>query len=644
MLNVFRRHRDILKWVLVIVVLVFVAWGFGVGYGSKAGPARFVAQGDGIQIEDQEYERSLRNVIASYKQIYGEKLDANSARSLGLERIALDAIFTRKVLVLEARAAGMDISQTEVSESITQDPNFQQNGRFIGVELYKQVLLRNNLSPTSYESLVEGDLLGEKLRNLIQDAVTINDAEVREEYQRRNLKVGLEYALMTPALVADDRIAAGDAEIQQRFEKRREEYRLPERRRVEYALADSSALMAQAKIPDAQVEQFYQAHRADLQAPEQVRARHILIKVEGTDPAADTPAHQLATSLAEQARAGADFAALAKKNSQDPESAEKGGDLGLFPRGRMVPEFEAAAFGATPGSIVGPIRTQFGWHVIRVEEHQAARAQPLEEAREQIRGHLAGQWATDRAHSLIGEFSGEVINGHDFEATARKLGLTVQTTDWISSDSQLPQIGRNTDFLTAAFSLEPNKPSQPITVAIGWTVLRVLEIQAARLPSLAEVHDRVLADVRTDKKRDYIKTAAQRIVAAVAKGDASFAQLVQAEGFTLQPAPPTTWYGSLPNLGDSQAVVQQAFEQPVGAFIGPIDLQEGVVIARVASKDSFDPAAFALKHKQTRESLESQRRIALLQGVIDLLKGRYDLQVNQQRIESIAGPAFERLG
>jgi len=630
-----------LKWVLVVVVLVFIAWGFGIGYGSSAGPARFVAQGDGIAIEDQEFERAIRGVIASYSQIYGERLDENAARTLGLERIALDSIFTRKVMVREAEAAGMATSPAEVSDAIRLDPNFQQNGQFIGIELYKDLLLRNNLSVQQYERMVETDLLGEKLRDLIQGAVTVSDAEVREEYERRTLKVGLDYVLLTPAQIATESIQVTAAEIESRFNQRREEYRLPEQRKVRYALLTTADMVGKKPIDEAQIEAFYEQQRANFQTPEQIRARHILIQVEsGAD---DNAARQKAEQLAEQARGGADFAALAKQHSQDTASAESGGDLGLFPRGRMVPEFEQAAFQASPGSIVGPIRTQFGWHVILVEEHQAAREQSLEEVREPIRSQLAGMAASEHAHALISEFSGEITNGADFDATAAKLGLAVQDSGWISSDSRLPEIGRNTDFLTAAFSLEAGRASQPIPVAVGFTVLKVLEIQPSRLPTLEQVRDRVEADVRQDKRRDQVQTVARRLLDGAHSGP-SLAERASAEGFAVQNAPPVTWYSSLPALGDSQPVVQRAFDQPVGALVGPITLQEGVVVAQVTSKEPFDPAAFAAKQREIRESLESQRRLALLQGVLDLLKGRYDLRVNEQRIESIAGPAFDQLG
>src|SRR5262245_55371749 len=363
MLDRMRQHRNWLKWSLFIVAVAMVIFfipNFMRNPGSAAAGGA-VAVVEGREIRGDEFQRTYQAQIQAYRSAYGANMSDQLLRQLGVEQQILQQMVDERAALAEADRLKIRVSDEEVRQRILTIPAFQQNGQFIGEQAYSQLLRaqRPPLTTAEFEDNMRRTLTVEKLRASVTDWMAVPEKEVEQEYRRRNDKVKL--ALVT--FTADkfrSQVTVGDPEVTAYFDAHKDDFKIGEKRKIRHLLVDTDALRAKTVVPPADIERAYNNSIEQYSTPEQIRASHILLKTEGKDEAA---VKARAEELAKQAKAGADFADLAKKNSEDEASAKNGGDLDYFSRGRMVPEFEQAAFTMEPGQISDPVKSSFGYHV-----------------------------------------------------------------------------------------------------------------------------------------------------------------------------------------------------------------------------------------------------------------------------------------
>ena len=287
----------------------------------------------------------------------------------------------------------------QVRQRILSLPAFMENGQFIGETRYRQLLSMQNppLTTREFEEQLRQAILAEKLRTSVTGWMSVSDADVAQEFRQRNEKVKLELVPLT-ADSMKGQVTVTDADLQARFDANKETYRIGEKRKIKYALLDVETVRGTVQVPDADVEAFYTQNKAQYTTEGRVRASHILLKTEGKDEAA---VKAKAEALLAQVKApGADFAALAKANSEDEGSAVNGGDLNYFGKGQMVPEFEQAAFGLKAGEVSGLVKTTFGFHIIKVIDSQAETSRPVAEVKPEIVDQLKWQKAQQQAEQI----------------------------------------------------------------------------------------------------------------------------------------------------------------------------------------------------------------------------------------------------
>src|SRR5471030_3208107 len=318
-------------------------------------------------------------------------------------------------------------------------PAFQESGGFIGEARYQQLLRmqRPPMVASEFEDNVRRGLSVEKLRGSLTDWLSVNDADLEKEYRRRNDKVKLAVVSFT----ADSfrtQVSATDAEVASYFDGHKNDFKIPEKRKIRYLLIDIDAVRAKVTIPPADVERAYNNGIDQYTTPEQVRASHILLKTEGKDDAA---VKAKAEDVLKQARAGGDFAELAKKFSEDTDSAKNGGDLDYFGRGRMVPEFDQAVFAMQPGTISDLVKTQYGYHIIKLVDKKNATTRPLAEVRQQLTDQLAYQRAQAQAADLAQNLEKQIARPADLDKVAKAQGLTVQESGFFARDEPILGLG-----------------------------------------------------------------------------------------------------------------------------------------------------------------------------------------------------------
>ena len=415
--------------------------------------------------------------------------------------------------LVEAERQGLNVSDEELAQTIFSIPGLQENGRFIGEQRYEQ-LLRSQVPPQTkamFEDNLRRSLMIDKLRAALTDWMTVADADVEREFKERNEKVKLQVV----ALTADrfrDQVTVSDADVAAYYEMHKADYRIGEQRKVKMLVLDREQAQAKTIVPAADVQRFYNDNIAQYQTPEQIRASHILLNTAGKDEAT---VRKQAEDILKQARAGADFAALATKFSEDEGSKVNGGDLDYFSRGRMVPEFETAAFALQPGQISDLVKSQYGFHIIKVVDKKPAVTRTFDEVRPQIEEQLKAQRTDQQLAARATELASRIDDPSDLDTVARELGLMVTESEFFGREDPIPGLGVAPQVAQAAFALEDNAVSAPIGSPRGPVFVTVTQKREPRVPALDEVKDRVRTDAIRVKATEISRQRAAAIAASL---------------------------------------------------------------------------------------------------------------------------------
>ena len=380
-LGFMRRHRRWLYGFLWLVIATFILLYVPQFQGVDAGsPGEVLAKVGSLSITVGEFQKSFQSQRRFYERLYEGRLDPAAFRRLGLEEQTFDSLVTERLITLEARRLGLSVSDEAVKRTLETSPEFQEGGRFLGGEEIRRRLEMQGVTVQEFEQSLRQKLLRESLEGLLTDGLTVSDEEAEREFRRRNEQVKLEYVLVDAGRFRAE-AAPSEEEVRARFEGKRESYRIPEKRVISYVMLDTETLKPRVTVTDRELEAYYQDHREEFKQEGEACAAHILVKIKSSPAASEghseEEARKIAQGLLEQVKGGADFAALAKKASEDAGSAPNGGDLGCFPRGRMVPAFDEAVFAMQAGQVSELVHSTFGFHVIKLNSIREEQIPPL---------------------------------------------------------------------------------------------------------------------------------------------------------------------------------------------------------------------------------------------------------------------------
>jgi len=636
MLDRMRRHRDWLKWSLGLVCVAFVLFyipDFLRGTGADAASGDTVARVNGREISGADFRRTYQAQLQAYRSAYGGNMSDQLLKQLGIEQQILQQMVDERAALAEAERLGIKVSDEEVRQRIFAMPAFQENGAFIGEARYQQLLRmqRPPMVASEFEDNVRRGLAVEKLRGSLTDWLSVNDKDLEQEYRRRNDKVKLAVVSFT----ADSfrtQVNASDAEVTSYFDAHKNDFKIPEKRKIRYLLIDVEALRAKTIIPAADIEREYNNNSEQYTTPEQVRASHILLKTEGKDDAA---VKARAEELLKQAKAGADFAELAKKNSEDEASAKNGGDLDYFGRGRMVPEFDQAVFAMEPGQISDLVKTQYGYHIIKLVDKKNATTRPLAEVRQQLTDQLAYQRAQAQAADLAQNLEKQISKPADLDKVAKAQGLTVQESGFFARDEPILGLGPAPEAANKAFDMQTNEVSGALRASRGFVFETLVAKQDPYVPKVDEVKDRVRDEVVKQKARDLSKQKAAEIAAKL-KSAPDFEKAAKAAGVEAKTTDLITQDSPIPDLGVAPAVEDAAFRLPVGAVSDPIATDTGTAVIKIVEKKSVTPEEWASSKDRFREELLTDRRNRFFSAYMMKAKQKMKIEVNRESLQRAA--------
>ncbi len=515
------RSQGWFAWAIVILITIpFALWGIQEYVGGGREPA--AATVNGVEIPQREVQRTVQMQRQRLLAAMGENADPALLDQLRLQDVALEGLIENEALFQAVELAGFRVSDAQLVSRIHAISAFQEDGVF-SPELYEQTLRNQGMLPGGFEPMLRRDLLIEQLQQGIESSAFVTRAELNELIRLRRQHRDIGY-LIVPSSVYEQNVVVTDEEIEAYYEQNSQDYALPEQVSVEYLELSVDELASGIEVNENELRGYYDEHSNSYSKPEQRRASHILIPVDAdADDTAVAEARAKAEELVKRIRAGESFADLAKKYSGDPGSAREGGDLGLFGKGTMEPAFETAAFAMTQGEISEPVRTDFGFHIIKVTEIKPGITPGFEDIRDQVATDYRRQQAEKQFYDATEQLANLSYEHPDsLEPAAEQLGIAIKTTPLFDRQGG-EGIAGNPKFVAAAFSpevLEQGYNSEPIELSpVHMVVIRKKEHVPEQLQPLVQVKDKIAEQLRREKARDAAYADAERIAQRAAGGE-----------------------------------------------------------------------------------------------------------------------------
>jgi peptidyl-prolyl cis-trans isomerase D len=518
----------------------------------------------------------------------------------------------QQILLAEAAKLGISANSDDVAQFLHEGQAGQvlfPNGKFIGQDQYASLInTRFDMSVADFEESVRHDITIQRLRAYVTAGQTVSEKEAREQFVKNGTKIKFEYAVIS----ADDirkSINPTDAVLEAFFKKNAARYAtaVPEERTISYFAFTPNDVPGGVQQPTQQeIEAYYGAHKSEYSVPEQAKARHILIQVApGANAQADAAAKAKAEDILKQLQKGGNFAELAKKNSDDPGSKDTGGELGFAQRGHMVPEFDQAIFTQKIGEIK-IVKTQYGYHIVEVEERTAAHSQSLAEVLPTIQATLMRQKSTAAQDAYSRALTSEAMkNGLDKTAAAHH--LQVVTTPPVNASGVIPALPDGSQLIARAFGAKATDPPQSAPTGEGYAMFQVKTVIPAHAPTFADWKSHVADDYRNEQAPALMSQKTAEL-AAKARAENDLAKAAKEMGASLKTSDLVDQTGQVPELGAVGQVAPQLFDMTPGTISGPINAGRTGVVAKLVDKQQPSDAEIAKNLDQTRDQLLDQKR------------------------------------
>lgn len=615
------RSKKVAKKILIglafIIIPAFVLWGAKSSSDRRRGPT-FAGKIFGSNISFDEYTISWRAVkneaMMKYKDFY------KIYKQLDLQGEAWE----RLILLHEGKRQNIKVGNEEVIKTIRNFPFLIRDNRFDN-RLYEYVVTNTfQMTPREFEEDVRDSLVISKLMNSVTNDVSVAEEELLQKYKEENEKVKINYVTQ-PAKDFADKVEVSDKETEGYYNANPHEFKLPERVNIEYVEFKYTDYTEGAEISEDEIKYYYDTHIDEFEHPETINARHILLENE-----------EEAKGVLEKARRNEDFAELAKEYSKDP-SNDRGGDIGYFKRGQMIPEFEDAAFALKTGEISGIVKTQFGYHIIKLEDRKEPYTEAFEDAKEKIKDNLLKENTKSKAYEEALLASGSINEGEDFEKIAKEYNKEIKSTGLFPRYGVIPNIGWNPELEGTAFNLKVNEVGPLISVNEGDSdvnyIIRLKEKREAEIPPLEEVKDEVKNRVKQDKMKEMAKESMDKYREAIMKKmeeGLSFKDAAQSAGLEVKESEYVSRMDYLKEMGPAKDI-EELFGFKVGDISPAISTQRVSYVAELVDVKPIDEEKFKEEKEELRKRLIDQKKSQFLNKWFADLKQKANLQSNLEK-------------
>jgi peptidyl-prolyl cis-trans isomerase D len=627
MLEYIRTHQKLMMILLIfLIVPSFLFFGLE-GYTRMGDPQNMVAKVAGQSITQQELDAAHREQMQRLRQMFGPQFDAKIFDTPEAKQEILDDLIARRVLTIEASRKRLSVSDQSLQRAILAMPELKTPDGSFDSERYRSLLSMQNMNPAMFEARLRTDLALQQINGAIQSSAfapksianRLSDINTQEREVQEMLFKASDFV---------SQVKVTDQMLKEYYDKNAGQFEIPEQVKAEYVVLNADVAAAQVSVSDADIQSYYDQNMKRYSVDEQRQASHILITANKDAPAADKEAAKAkAENLLAQVRKNpGEFAKLAKEHSQDPGSAERGGDLGLFGKGMMVKPFEEAAYKLKQGEISDLVQSEFGYHIIQVTSVKPASVKSLNEVKGAIAAEIKTQMAAKKFTDMAETFNSTVYEQADsLKPVADKLKLNIETVSNLTrtpNPATAPNVPTNNPkFLAAIFSDEAIKrKNNTEVVEVAPNVLiagRVVEHKPAARRPLEEVKDIVRERVTQAEAANLAKKAGEAKLAEVKeKGNAS--------GFS---APKMVSRANPQGLrGEAFAAVMKADATKLPANVGVELPTQGYAVYRinkVAQPATKDDAQRQAQQQQIANALAQQE----MSAYIDVLKKKAKVEI-----------------
>jgi len=593
----------IILWGLVaaFVGTIFLVWG----YGDSKGQAPMAKVGDYVITKGDyqlRYDRMVRQA--------GGKLTRDMIKALNLDKRILNQMIAEKLVLLTARKTGFVVSDREVEDSIANNPDFQTNGVF-DKHKYLAILRGSRMNPGEFEHTLRDDLTVRKLIQFVGDMVQVTEDEIVDEYNRKNGKVKIDYLTIAESAQAA-KVNVSEKQIKEYYEKNKQAFKRAEGREIEFLFSDPMKIMKSVDVPQNEIKDYYESHIDDYRQKEKVAASHILIKVpQGATPEEEKKLREKAEGILEKIRNGADFAATAKKYSEGP-SAVKGGELGEFGRGTMIKEFEDALFKLKPGEVSDIVKTEFGFHIIKMESHKKALQRKLEDVKNEIRKILA----RNEAEKIAGKKLNDAVRGDkktaDWEKIAASNGFKYLKKTVYRGEPVEPGVDLS-KLVNRAFEMRPGSSTTAIKAGKGFYAIRLIQKVPPKQKTLAEVKDKIIKHIKSEEGARLAREKALAILSRLKEGSTTIAKEAKKLGVKSVETKPFTIEDTSKEATSIPHDLRQAAFMFKKGGVERIYASGKHYVFKVVDRQEADPGAYKAARDEIRKKLLLNKRIQVIE-------------------------------
>lgn len=586
MLEMLRRNAGSwgIKIAFGIIIVVFV-FAFGMGsFTDKKEPV--VAYVGGEPISAREFQKAYEDAITAMRR-QNPGISAEELNTPQFKQAILGQLVNTKLLLGAAAKMGITVSEAELRAFISSIPAFHNAQNTFDQGIYKNALAQNNSNPLRFEAEVKNNQIIQKLQGYTTISALLTEPEGKGLYQWARENVRMDYVLFA-AKDFEAQVKPTDKQIADQYEATKDKYKEPARIRLEFLPITVSELAATVKVSDEDAKKNYDANAESFKHPAQMQAKHILLMVQPSAPkeVAEKALAQI-KDIQAQLKKGASFDALAKKYSQDPGSAAKGGELPWFSQGAMVKPFEEAAMALKPGQIGEPVRTQFGWHLIKLMGNRPAGTVPFDQVKEEIKKRLAEEKASEKSNEILDQSMDQIAAGVKLAKIAQGLGLSVRKSEPMDQQEIQKQFGLKKEAVDTLFTLADGSGAKtPLSMEGGRGYLLAEKIDGtpeAILP-LDKVRDKVVAEIKSMEARKLAMEKAQKVLAGLQNPETQ-AQTLASVKAEFKTTPPLDRQAAVAQTGGNMQLLADIFAAADTNWLKqPYEIPAGVALARLAER------------------------------------------------------------
>jgi peptidyl-prolyl cis-trans isomerase D len=623
MLKTMRKNVKALKptlWIIIatFVIAIFAIWG-GAGRLGETNRSNTLATIGKERISSDAYFQTLRQRLEAMKKEYSQ-LNKALIQQLNIPQRVLQEMVEQTLLLQIAEDMKLGATDPEVRERIISYPVFQKDGQFIGFKEYKQVLDWNRIPLADFEDGLKKEILIEKVVKLLTAGITVSDEEVWDNYKKQNESAKIEY------LVAEkDKIELTDkpdaAAIEAHFEKNKAAYKVPKKRTADYLFFRTDDLKTRVKVDESEIEKYYKDNLSRFQEAEKIKVSRIFLPYTGKDK---PQVLAQAADLLKRARAGEDFAELARTFSKD-DKAKEGGDWGLTAWTALPAKETDEVVKMDAGQTSDVIETDTGAAILKVAEKTAAITRSLAEVKTTVKNILEDEKARELAADKASRIEKEARGQKSLDMAAQKEGLKVRSTGPLKQADPLEDFDPSGSISQTLFTLKDKEISAPIYTYTGVGIAQLQKTEPERPAKLEEVRDAVEKDILDSRKKE---KAMEKLTGVLAGLKDDWEDGAQKNGLQIKAVEAHKREQYLSLIGESPEVDNLAFSLPIKEPSRTLEVEGGYAVVRVLDRKLVTKEEFAKARDTERSTLLESQKSKFLQSYMVKARDEKKVKVN----------------